>query len=100
MMRRPETLIAPIVLALVLVGCGGGETAYDGAEPEQAEKTAGDVPDVVQKAITITNEIESDPDNVEAILEKHGVTEEGFEELMYRIAQDPELSRSYNEASR
>jgi len=87
-------------VALALVGCGGEQTAYDSAEPELAEQTTGDVPEVVQKAITIAKEIESDPDNVEAILEKHGVTEEGFEDLMYRIAQDPELSRAYNETSR
>jgi hypothetical protein len=98
-MRRTATWIALIGLALIVVGCGGGETGYDSTE-QTSMKDAGDVPEVVQKAITIAQEIEGDPDNAEAILEKHGITEEGFEDLMYQIAQDPELSRSYNEALR
>lgn len=67
---------------LGLSACGGGTSGAD---------------DAVQAA-TIAKEIKADPTNAASVLEKHGLTEAGFEAQLYEIAADPDASKKYNEA--
>ena len=49
----------------------------------------------VDKAAAIAKEIKASPDEAEAILKKHEVTEAEFEALMFEIAEDPQMSESF-----
>jgi hypothetical protein len=72
---------------LLAVGCGGPQT--DTAQsPDQR----------VALAAAAAKEIQADPDRVDAILERHDLTQERFEDLLYEIAADAELSRKYQVA--
>lgn len=71
-------LLSPIVLSLTLA-CGGA-SAPGGK---------------VDKAITIAKELRAQPDDAEKILERHGMTAEQWEALMYDIAGDPALAAEY-----
>lgn len=67
------------VLVFTLGACGG--TAATGADSN--------------KAVTIAKEIKASPDDAEAILKKHGMTEEQFEALMFEIAEDPKRAEAF-----
>jgi uncharacterized coiled-coil DUF342 family protein len=41
---------------------------------------------------------EREPKRLTEILETHGTTPEAFQELLYKIAQDPELTEAYEAA--
>lgn len=68
--------LLPILLA---VGCGGTQT------PDQK----------VALVAATAKEIQATPDQVGAILKRHNLTQERFENLLYEIAADAELSRKY-----
>ncbi|MCA9701674.1 MAG: hypothetical protein KC431_29405 [Myxococcales bacterium] len=106
-------------LALSLVACGGDQ----GGKADKGDKTAakGDAGDKagadkgevaaaddgagadeapaldpkVEKAVTIANKISADPGSTDAILGEAGMDRDSFEALIYEIARDPELSKSY-----
>ncbi|MCB9568323.1 MAG: hypothetical protein H6710_14125 [Myxococcales bacterium] len=97
-----------VAMPLALGACGGdkpadGKTEAKGdegaKEADAGEAEAADEAEAmdprVEKAVTIANEIAKNPDDADAILEKNGLDREGFEKLMYEIAKDPELSKSY-----
>ena len=63
----------------------GGEEAVE-AEPLDPK---------VEKAVTIANQISSSPEDADTILADAGMDREAFEQLLYEIAKDPELSKSY-----
>ena len=42
--------------------------------------------------------IEKEPKRLTEILEAHGMTGESFQDLLYKIAQDPELTKAYEAA--
>ena len=54
----------------------------------------------VGKAAAIAKEIKAAPDEAEKVLKKYDMTEESFEALMFEIAEDPEKSKAFGEASR
>lgn len=93
-----------VMLCAALAGCG----AEPPAEPTPAETAAAgdtaapapEMADSVRTAVGIARELEADPEAAEAILERHGMTTEEFDEMMYDIAADPELARQYREALR
>ena len=91
-MRRHSALVVLSLLLLLLAGCAAG-TQQSGAD---TAATADETPEIVRQAVAITQEIEADPDAVEQILERHGLSVEQFEEMMYEISSDPALSRAYN----
>ena len=68
------------MLVFTLTACGG-ESSGAGADPD--------------KAIAIAKEIKASPDDAEAILKKHGMTEEQFEALMFEIASDPKRADAF-----
>ena len=61
-------------------GCDGNDTASA---------------DDVDKAAAIAKDVQASPDDAEAILKKHGMSEDEFEALMYGIAEDPKKSEAF-----
>jgi hypothetical protein len=96
MMRRFYGLVALLVLSVALLGCGGSDvnTSDDQASPQTPTVSS----ETVSKAVAVAKEIEANPDDVDAILEQHGLTLETFEDMLYEISSDPELSEAYNAA--
>ncbi|TVQ93565.1 MAG: hypothetical protein EA397_04250 [Deltaproteobacteria bacterium] len=96
-------------LAFLLAACGGdapAPTPDPGPAAETAKTDAGQAaPDPsapgidarVKKAAAIAKEAKGG--DLDKVLEKHGLTAEELEELLYEIAADPTLSASY-QASR
>ena len=100
-MTRAGLLLSIVVLVL-LVACGGTGSG-DSAGIESGSATAPDAApvgtdDPVSRAVEIAKAIEADPDSAEAVLERFGLTVEQYEELMYDISADPELTRAYQAA--
>lgn len=82
-----------ILFALLLAACGGSpETspASGGSAPAVPEKAA--------KAAALAKELEANPDDADAILKSHGMTQQQFEDLMFEIAADEALSEAYARA--
>jgi hypothetical protein len=88
--------VAGLILGFVFagIGCAGPEQAQPASSGAQTKPG----PEKVELAAEIAREIQKAPGDADAILEKHGTTREEFEELLYEIAADPELSRAYREA--
>ena len=101
------------VLCLALAGCAasdnGSETAsgtMDDAEAVEAgsmpaegasgSMQAGSAMDPrVERAVMLAREIRKTPEQAETILADAGMTAETFDDLLYEISMDPELSRQY-----
>jgi hypothetical protein len=99
--------------ALTIAGCnGGGDTKKAGdksaaKQPDKGVKTPDEPPKEpeappapsldpkVEQAVTVANDIAANPGNADTILENAGLDRESFEKLLYEIARDPELSKSY-----
>ena len=93
----------PILMLALLAACGGGggteEAQATGSQAAPAnDEATGAADDPVSLAVEIAEALEADPDSAEAILERHGLTVEQYEALMYDISADPELSRAYEAA--
>ena len=84
--------VATAAAFLVLNGCGPGGTTSSAqpAKPAPAATSA-----KVDKAVAVARDLESS-DQVDQVLQKHGLTEQQFEDLMYEIASDPALSEQYS----
>jgi len=83
---------AALVLAAACGNRGGGETAEATSAPSVV---AG-----VDLAVATAQAIQAKPTATDSILGAHGLTRAGFDSLMYDIAADPALARSYAEAMR
>jgi predicted small secreted protein len=96
--------------SLTLAGCnGGGDTKKAGDKqaakkpddkqvktPEEPEgPQAPPLDPKVEQAVTVANDIAANPGDADTILSKAGLDRESFEKLLYEIARDPELSKSY-----
>ena len=82
-----------ILSALLLAACSGSadkSPASGGTAPAIPEKAA--------KAARLAKELEANPDDADAILQRHGMTQQQFEDLMYEIAADETLSEAYARA--
>lgn len=64
------------------------------ADTVLAEDTSGLDPKVA-KAVSIAREIEADPSKAEDVLGKYELDREGLDALMYEIARNPDLAKSY-----
>jgi hypothetical protein len=95
-------------LALALAGCGDKDAGKadsgkkaDKADPEIASIDGGDAVEVpaldpkVEQAVNLANKISADPGSADVILDEAGLDRQAFERLLYEIARDPELSKSY-----
>ncbi|MDZ4754412.1 MAG: hypothetical protein SGJ11_07935 [Phycisphaerae bacterium] len=49
----------------------------------------------IDRAVAMAKAIEANPDAADEILKQHGMTEEGFEDLLFEIAGDPAMSQAY-----
>jgi hypothetical protein len=114
-----RTLVPTFALLLSLSACGGDGKESDkkagkkegdkqakvddkdtGKEVEPAEggEPEADVPALdpkVEKAVTLANALAAEPGRADAILEEAGMDRTSFQTLLYEIAHDPELSKSY-----
>jgi hypothetical protein len=94
-------LLSLCVLALpLLAGCSGnGSSATSATAAPAPAARAGALSTSqqsrVDKAAAIARAIESSPSSADAALQQHGMTEQQFEDLMYEIAADPEMSQAY-----
>jgi len=80
-------LLSLLLLSLALVSCGDSGGGGDSAAPAKAVKAA-----------AIADEIAKSPDQMETILEKHGMTVTEFEALLFDISEDEALSEAYEAA--
>ena len=87
MMRRTS-----LFLPLLLVACGGGSQKA----PSPGATTT--TPPKAAQAAAIAKDLRANPDDADAILAKHGMTRQQFEDLMYEIAADEELTKAYEQA--
>ena len=92
-MKRTGLLLL-IGCCLIVAGCAAPEPEPPAQEAAVADAT----PDVVLRAVEIAKAVEADPDATEQILEGHGLTVEQFEQMMYEIGADPELTKAYEAA--
>ena len=67
-------------------------------DPVEAKVEQPEVPALdpkVEQAVSVANKISAKPEAADSILEEAGMDRETFERLLYEIARDPELSKSY-----
>jgi hypothetical protein len=111
--KTMQNLIKTTVLGLIVVlsACDKEKTAAkDGGKkaPPAAQKTpdaegggnqveaeAPSLDPKVEQAVNLANKISAEPESADSILEAEGMDREAFEKLLYEIARDPELSKSY-----
>jgi len=71
-------------------------TKTDGDEPPpEPEEPAPELDPKVEQAVTLANQISANPGEADDILDQAGMDREAYEALLYEIAKDPELSKSY-----
>lgn len=95
---------------LTLAACDkGADKGADKAAAKAPDKNAdgvkapgdGDAPKAssldpkVERAVTVANKISASPSDTDAILADAGLDRDSFDKLLYEIARDPELSKSY-----
>jgi len=86
-------------IALFSFGCAKPPASDDAAPAVTAEQNhAAPSLDKAREAAAIAVAIEKEPGRLRAILEAHATTPEAFQELLYEIAQDPELTEAYEAA--
>jgi hypothetical protein len=88
-----KTLLAAAMTALV-AGCGPNGNSGPGSASTTPRPTATASSPKVDKAVAITRDLEGN-DQADQVLQKHGMTEQQFEDLMYEIASDPVMSEQY-----
>ena len=106
-MQRFAAPMLVLTAILLAAACGAGDPGSHDAQGDHAqgeshaeEADHAPLPERVRVAADVAREIESRPDEAEEILAAHEMTAESFEQLMYEIAADPELSRAYQAATR
>lgn len=72
-----------------------GEVADKGEPEPEPEVEAPSLDPKVEQAVILANKISAAPESADSILEEAGMDREAFEKLLYEIARDPELSKSY-----
>lgn len=92
-----------IALTLALVGCGGpahesGDSPTVTELADAAKQVGGSLAGLFDKAVEVAREIETDSSSAEDVLKQHGLTVEKFEDVLYEISGDRELSEKFNEA--
>lgn len=80
-----------MVTILVLFACGTSEPPAP-PSPSPAEAPA---QSQVEVAARIANAIDAAPADADAILSKHGMTEEAYRTLLYEIAEDSTKSAAF-----
>lgn len=100
--RQIRSLVLPIFatgIVLFVLGCAPKAPEEKVATPVPTVQT--DATPSVEKArevARISLEIEKEPGRTTVILDSHGMTPGGFEDLLYAIAQDTALTEAYEAA--
>lgn len=86
------------MLSLAACSSGGsGDSARtadrDGREP--AGSLSRGSSSRVDKAVTVARAVEANPGRADEVLREHGLTTEQYEDLMYDIAADPDMSAEF-----
>lgn len=93
MSARSRGLIWGVALALG-GGCGGAGEAASGDAAEARS------PSNVDPAVTVAQAIRANATATDSILVAHGLTRDGFDSLMYDVAEDARRAQAYAEAMR
>ncbi len=102
-MNRAQ-LVMLSLLAATLVGCGSSDSTEQPIEKmvPQADTATAKLNTAdqarVTKVITIAKEIRANAAQAQSILENHGMTLQQFEDELYAISADADLSAVYNAA--
>lgn len=102
------TLTLTLALVGSTAGCGGSDGAKDAAKAEAkaeadpaaaaVETETGDAPqfaDDVERAVAVAREIMKAPESADEILARYELDRPGLDELIYKIASDPESRKRY-----
>lgn len=94
---RATLLTVPFLL---LVACGGGEKAEapPTTPPPPPTPTEPAMDPAVAQAVDLHQAISADPTKADAVLASKNMTRDQLDDLMYRIAADPQLAASYEKA--
>lgn len=82
---------------IMLIGCGAPPQVEPAPEP--AEEAAPAVDPRVEKAAAVANAIAGGTSPADAMAAQ-GLDDKSFNDLLYEIAADPELTKAYLEARR
>lgn len=85
--------LATAAAILALTGCGPSATTTSSSPPPPANTATSPK---VEKAVAVARDLENTSTSVDQVLQKHGLTEQQYEDLMYEIASDPTLSDQYS----
>lgn len=100
--RSIRTLaLAALAIAAVLSawGCARSPSSETSAKAVNAEQNdATPSVDRAREAAQMVVAIEKEPRRMVEVLEAHGMKQETFEELLFNIAQDPDLTEVYETA--
>ena len=99
--RIRSSVPAALALGMLLVSlaCAPASTTEESATPAATEQNASASSlEKAREAAQMAVEIEKEPGRLTEILEAHGMTSEEFQELLFEIAEDPELTRAYEAA--
>lgn len=80
--------------ALILVAACGRSGGEDDANQRASASTS------LDRAVEVARALQTHPSASDSILAAHGLTQAGFNALMYEIAADSALARAYTEAIR
>ena len=91
-------MCATIALFAFATGCAPKPSSEKTATPvATAEKDTSPIGQAREAGLIVVA-IQKSPDRVTEILAEHGTTADAFEELLFKIAQDPALTDAYEAA--
>ena len=100
-----STAIAALAIGMILlsIGCAQAPSTEGSAEGSASSVSAerNDAKPSLEKAreaAQIVVAMQKEPNRVKEILEAHGTNQVAFEELLFNIAQDPEMTEAYEAA--
>ena len=94
-----SSAVVAVGILLFSHGCTSSSSSEKTAAVETLEERV-DLPSLerVREAAQMAVAIEREPARLAEILEAHGMTADEFQDLLYEIAQDPELTRAFEAA--
>jgi hypothetical protein len=97
---RPLVFAALLTgMTLMTLGCAQSRSTEASASAVNVEQNdATPSVDRAQEAAQMVVAVEMEPRRMVEILEAHGMKQQTFEDLLFNIAQDPELTEAYETA--
>jgi hypothetical protein len=107
-MTRATKISSAVLLSMLLAPFACGDQAGPKKPPPRASKKAPDKPEPPPErdkdlskatdAAELANKIQADPDKLEEHLKAADMTPEKFDQVLFEIAEDPDLAEAYAEA--